>query len=81
MRVFVHLFGPAREKAGRHLLEVEVREPAFVSDVAAQILLHHTSLGGLLQTAAIAVDREMATLDTPVTERSEVALLPPVSGG
>ena len=81
MKVFVHLFGPAREKAGRHILEVELREPACVSDLAARILLHHTELGGLLQTAAIAVDREMATLDTPLTERSEVALLPPVSGG
>jgi molybdopterin converting factor small subunit len=81
VRVFVHLFGPAREKAGRNILEVQVREPAVVSDLAAQILLHHTELGGLLQTAAIAVDRNLATLDTPVTERSEVALLPPVSGG
>jgi len=81
VRVFVHLFGLAREKAGRNLLEVEVREPAQVSDLAAQILLHHTELGGLLQTAAIAVDREFAKLDTPVTEKSEVALLPPVSGG
>ena len=81
MKIFVHLFGPAREKAGRHILEVELRLPATVSDLAAQILLHHTELGGLLHTAAIAVDREFATLDTPVTERSEVALLPPVSGG
>lgn len=81
MRVYVHLFGPAREKMRRHVLEVEVREPAVAGDVATQILLHHTELGDLLRTAAIAVDRELATLDTPVKEGSEVALLPPVSGG
>jgi molybdopterin synthase catalytic subunit len=77
----VHLFGPAREKAGRNLVEVEVREPATAGDVAAQLLLHHYELGDLLRTAAVAVDREMARMDTPVTEASEVALLPPVSGG
>ena len=81
MRVFVHLFGAAREKAGRNVVEVQVREPATAGDVAAQLLLHHTALGDLLATAAIAVDREFATLETPVTEASEVALLPPVSGG
>jgi molybdopterin synthase catalytic subunit len=81
VRVFVHLFGAARERAGRNVLEVEVRAPAVVGDVAAQLLLRHGALGDLLETAAIAVDREFATIDTPVTEASEVALLPPVSGG
>ena len=81
MRVFVHLFGAAREKAGRNILEVEVRPPATAGDVAAQILLHHMELGALLRTAAIAVDRQFASLETPVKEDSEVALLPPVSGG
>ena len=38
-------------------------------------------LGALLRTAAIAVDRQFASLETPVKEDSEVALLPPVSGG
>lgn len=81
MKVFVHLFGVARERVGRNVVEVEVRPPATAGDVAAQLLLHHSALGDLLATAAVAVDREFATLDTPVTEASEVALLPPVSGG
>ncbi len=81
MLVYVHLFGAARERAGRNVLEVRLREPATVGDLAAQILLHHTTLGSLLETAAIAVDHEFATMDTPVTASSEVALLPPVSGG
>lgn len=81
MRVFVHLFGAARERLGRNVVEVEVRPPATAGDVAAQLLLHHSALGDLLATAAVAVDREFATLDTEVTEASEIALLPPVSGG
>ena len=81
MKVFVHLFGAARERLGRNVVEVEVRPPVTAGDVAAQLLLHHSALGGLLATAVVAVDREMATLDTPVTEESEVALLPPFSGG
>ena len=81
MKVFVHLFGPAREKVGLNVVSVEVRAPATAGDVAAQMLLHHYKLGDLLQTAAIAVDQELAKMDTPVTEQSEVALLPPYSGG
>jgi len=81
VRVFVHLFGAAKERAGRSVVEVQVREPAFAGDVAAQLLLHHGELGDLLRTAAIAVDREFAKMETPVREDSEVALLPPVSGG
>ena len=81
MKVFVHLFGPAREKVRRHCVEVDVRPPATVGDVAAQLLLHHGELGDLLRTSALAVDRDFAGPDTPVTEASEVALLPPVSGG
>jgi molybdopterin converting factor small subunit len=81
VKVFVHLFGAARERLGRNVVEVEVRPPATAGDVAAQLLPHHSGLGDLLASAAVAVDREFATLDTPVTEGSEVALLPPVSGG
>ena len=79
--MFVHLFGLARERVGRNVVEIEVRPPATAGDVAAQMLLRHLELGDLLRTAAIAVDREFAKMDTPVTEASEVALLPPVSGG
>jgi len=81
VRVFVHLFGAARERAGLHVLEVQVRPPATAGDVAAQLVLHHGELGDLLRTSAIAVDHEFATPDTLVAEGSEVALLPPVSGG
>jgi molybdopterin converting factor small subunit len=81
VRVFVHLFGAARERAGRSVLELEVRPPVTVGDLAAQILLHHGGLGDLLRTAAFAVDHEFAGPDTLVAEGSEVALLPPVSGG
>lgn len=81
MRVYVHLFGAARERVGRNVLEVELRAPATVADLAARILLHHTALGPLLETSAIAVDQEFAKMDTPITGDSEVALLPPVSGG
>ena len=81
MRIFVHLFGPARERVGRSVVEVEVRPPVTAGDVAAQLLLHHGKLGDLLNTSAIAVNREFATPDTIVGEDAEVALLPPVSGG
>ena len=81
MKIFVHLFGPARERVGRSVVEVEVRPPATAGDVVAQLLLHHGRLGDLLNTAAIAVDREFARPDTMIREDSEVALLPPVSGG
>jgi len=81
VRVFVHLFASARDRAGRGVVEVELREPATVGDLAAALVLRHAGFVEILATARIAVDREFAGKDTPVTESSEVAVLPPVSGG
>jgi molybdopterin converting factor subunit 1 len=81
MMVRVRLFAAAREKAGKSEVTLEVREGATLADVERALLSDAPALESLLPHARWAVDAEFATNWALVTERSEIALIPPVSGG
>jgi molybdopterin converting factor small subunit len=75
----LRLFAAAREAAG-------TGRDRLPGDTVAEVLEHArarygTAFGAVLDTCRVWVDGEEATDDTPVTETSEVAVLPPVSGG
>ena len=74
MRVTVRLFAGLRELAGRSSLELE--KVATVADVWPQLGLGEEPAGLLY-----AVNREYASVDRPLADGDEVALIPPVSGG
>jgi molybdenum cofactor biosynthesis protein MoaC/molybdopterin converting factor subunit 1 len=82
MRVEVRLFAMLRERAGRDRLELELPEGATVADA----LDAAGREGGLADVLAampvrVAVNREYAANDAPVSAGDELALIPPVSGG
>lgn len=81
MTVRVKLFAAARELAGRDELAVDVDDRATVGDVrrAAESLV--PGLRRILPHALWAVDAEYAGDAVVVTGDSEIALIPPVSGG
>ena len=80
MRVSVRLFAGLRERAGTDRLEVELPDGARVADVLAAMAA--TPIGALRpRECVVAVNREYATADAPVSAGDEVALVPPVSGG
>ena len=81
MRVRVRLFARARDLAGADVLTVDLPEGASAGDLRRTLAALHPNLAGLLERSALAVDEEFATDTTPVTAGSEVAVLPPVSGG
>jgi len=81
MKVRVKLFAVARELAGRDELNVELADGATVADVRASVERQFPALGRVLPHALWAVDAEYAADDAQVTERSDVAIIPPVSGG
>ena len=81
MRIRVKLFAAAREIAGSGEAVVEVRDGATVADVRQSLLSQVPKLGQIVPHARWAVDAEFAGSDVVVTERSEVALIPPVRGG
>lgn len=81
MRVRVTLFAVARELAGRSEVEVVVADRATVGEVRQALAAAVPALGDVLPHALLAVDAEYADDATIVTEQSELALIPPVSGG
>ena len=81
MRLRVKLFAVAKELAGRDNLELELPAGATIGDLRQSIAAGYPALNQVLSHALWAVDAEYADDDTRLTERSNVALIPPVSGG
>jgi molybdopterin converting factor subunit 1 len=76
MQVTVRLFAMLRERAGARQVELELPEGARVRDALA-------ALDGLADglPLVMAVNREYAPEDAPLSPGDELALIPPVSGG
>ena len=81
MKVRVKLFAVAKELAGCDGLSVNLPVGATVRDLRAVIVEVSPGLARIVPHALWAVDAAYATDDTELTEESEVALIPPVSGG
>ena len=81
MTVTVRLFAILRERAGRDSIEVELEEGATVAE--ASMSSPRPELGELLgrMPVRMAVNRDYADADTPLSSGDELALVPPVSGG
>jgi molybdopterin synthase catalytic subunit len=79
--VRVRLFAILRERAGSEV-QVELPDGATVQE-ALRALAELPSLAGVLDRIAVrmAVNREYATVDTPLRAGDELALIPPTSGG
>ena len=81
MQANVLLFALARERAGRSVVTVDLPEPATVDDLKLALGRACPALAPLLPTIRIAVDSEYALDDDPIPPGSELAAIPPVSGG
>jgi molybdopterin synthase catalytic subunit len=76
MRVTVRLFAQLRERAGTAELSIELPEGARVKDAIDEL----GALTGELPVV-MAINREYADRDAPLSPGDELALIPPVSGG
>lgn len=78
------LFAGARELVGSDFIELEVTLPTTVLQLKEAIVVHSVSLRSLVEFARIAIDNEFVC-DAEIIDRthssSEIALIPPVSGG
>ena len=81
MRVMVRLFAVAKERAGRPTIELELPEGATVADLKSALALDIPDLARFLPSIRIAIDSEYADEATPIPPFSQVAVIPPVSGG
>ena len=75
----VLLFAGLSEACGRDHIELEVEAPMTVAALRADCLRTQPALQG--QTFRVAVDSVYVEEDALVSADSEVAFIPPVSGG
>jgi molybdopterin converting factor small subunit len=81
MKVRVKLFAAAKELAGCDQLTIELEPNATIEDLRAALIKTHPSLSRIAPHSLWAVGTEYAANDTRIIENSEIALIPPVSGG
>ncbi len=81
MRVLVKLFGALREAAGTKELAVELPAGSRASDLRDLLARDHPIFDDFDTRLAVAVNLEIAPLETALREGDEVAFLPPVAGG
>jgi molybdopterin converting factor subunit 1 len=77
----VRLFARARDLAGCDMLSVELPPEANVAELRRQLIVACPALREFLPRCAVAVGEDFVTDDAVVTSASEVAIIPPVSGG
>ncbi len=81
MTVTVRLFARARDLAGADRVAVEVPAGATAGELRRRLAQDVPALASLLERSALAVGGEFAEDGQVLTAESEIALLPPVSGG
>ena len=77
----VKLFAVARQRIGQSAIEVDLPEGAKVLQLRDALTQQFPPLAVLLAHSRIAINNDYATDSTPLTPNSEIALIPPVSGG
>jgi molybdopterin converting factor small subunit len=75
----LRLFGPAREQAGLHRLDIPGGTVGAVLDAAA--VRFGEGFAQIVGTSRIWVNGDTAGRNDRVDEEDEVAVIPPVSGG
>jgi molybdopterin converting factor subunit 1 len=81
MNVRVKLFAVAKELAGREELTLNVPAGATVAELRRITAIEYPALKSVLPHSLWAVDAAYASDDAILNERSDIALIPPVSGG
>ena len=81
MTVTIRLFARARDLAGADFVALDLPDAATVANLRQRLAERVPALVVLLPRCAVAVNEEVADDSTAVQPGSDVALLPPVSGG
>lgn len=81
MKIKIRFFGQLRELAKTETVEIQVKEKATVGDLAWILGERFPNLREHLKFVSCSVNNEYAPKETILEDGSEVALLPPISGG
>lgn len=78
--ISVLLFGIARDLTGQSTIAVPLSEEASVGDLLSQLRRQFPALTGI-RSLLVAVNGEYAEAGQLLTDKDEIAIIPPVSGG
>lgn len=81
MRVTLLYFAAARERAGTSSETLDLRDGATAAEALAAACERHPALQAVAGKLRLAVDQDFSPPDRKLRDGSEVALIPPVSGG
>jgi molybdopterin synthase sulfur carrier subunit len=81
MTIDVQLFARAKDLAGADRISVDLPAGATVGDLRRHLAKLLPALAPLLDKSMLAVDHDSVADHHVLNEASDVALLPPVSGG
>lgn len=81
MKINVKLFAVARERVGSSAVDVEIAPPATVRALRGALVEQFPALRDVVPHVRFAVNSEYAADSATLSPQSEVAVIPPVSGG
>jgi molybdopterin synthase catalytic subunit len=81
VRVTVLYFAAARERAGTDRDSFDLPAGASAGNARARAIEAHPALAAIAPHLRLAVDKSFANDSAPLRDGSEIALIPPVSGG
>jgi len=81
MKIAVQMFAVARQLAGSDQVELELPAGATVRDLRRALAEEIPDLASWLSSVRFAIDSEYADEQQTLSAASEVACIPPVSGG
>jgi len=81
MKVNVKLFAVARDRAGAGAVEVELSPPATIGRLRSALVEQYPQLRDVVPHVRFAIGNDYAGDSAAIDAQSEIALIPPVSGG
>lgn len=81
MQIRILFFASYRELLGSGELLFDLPDPGTVSDVLQALWDRGEPFSSLPAAPVVAVNREFASLSTPLADGDELAFVPPVAGG
>ena len=81
MKIKVRLFAVARQAVNQDSLEIKLTDGATITDLKNELVKQFPQFESMREHLLVAVDAEYAKEDQVLMPSSEIALIPPVSGG
>lgn len=81
MKIKVLTFAAARERFGDSSIELELPDNSTLADLKEKLEANFPDCVELIRRSAFSIDQQYAIDAAKLTADSEIAIIPPVSGG